>query len=64
MRLTRDSLSLWLASVIAVLGYLAASKPPTEWSYAEWIQAMTFVMVWISGKLAASPLRGEFDGRK
>ncbi len=60
----RDSYVLWLGLAIAVVGYLSASKPPTEWGYSEWIQAATFLLAWLSGKLATSPLRGEFDGKK
>ena len=62
--LTRDSLMLWLGLAIAVVGYLSSSKPPTEWSYAEWIQASAFILAWVSGKLATSPLKGEKDAMK
>jgi hypothetical protein len=59
--ITRDSMTLWLGLLIAVFGYLGAAKPPTEWSYAEWIQAAAFILAWVSGKLATSPLKGDKD---
>ncbi len=57
----RDSKMLWLGLAIAIVGYLSASKPPTDWGYAEWIQAAAFVLAWVSGKLATSPLPGDWD---
>lgn len=62
--MTRDSLSWWLALALAVLGYLVtAQKPPIEWGYMEWLQALTFVLAWLSGKLATSPLSISSAGR-
>lgn len=59
MRLTRDSAVLWLGLAVAVVGYLStAANPPTHWSYTEWLQAASFLLAWISGKLATSPLKG------
>ena len=58
--LNRDSLLLWLGLGVAIVGYLgSAAKPPTEWSYAEYLQAASFVLAWAMGKLATSPLRGK-----
>lgn len=60
--MNRDSIILWLGLVVAVVGYLiGAAKPPTEWAYMEWLQAASFVLAWVTGKLATSPLKGEFD---
>jgi len=57
--MTRDSKILWLAFGIAVVGYLlTVGKPPAAWSYTEWLNAAMFVLVWLSGKLGNSPLRG------
>ncbi len=58
--MTRDSYILWLGLAIAAVGYLStAAKPPTEWGYLEYLQAASFVLAWVSGKLATSPLAGE-----
>lgn len=58
--MNRDSLILWLGLAVAVVGYLTtAAKPPTEWGYAEWLQAASFVLAWGMGKLATSPLPGK-----
>lgn len=55
--LTRDSIVWWLAILGAVVTYLiGAGKPPTEWAYGDWLQAVAFLVATISGKLATSPL--------
>lgn len=59
--MTRDSIIWWLAIAGAVLTYLAAAPPPTQWTYAEWVQALAFVVATISGKLATSPLPSAED---
>lgn len=56
--ITRDSYLLWLGLAIAIVGYLSASKSPLEWGYTEWLQAASFLLAWVSGKLATSPLKG------
>ncbi|MCR4342143.1 MAG: hypothetical protein NUW01_19880 [Gemmatimonadaceae bacterium] len=57
--MTRDSRLLWLTAANAMVGYLiTAAKPPTEWSYMEWLQFLSFALVFISGKLGTSPLEG------
>ena len=53
---TRDSAIWWLAIVAAVLTYLIAAPPPTQWDYYEWLKAIAFGVATISGKLATSPL--------
>ena len=64
MTLTRDSL-VWFvtlgASVIAYL--LAADKPPTEWHYHEWLQAIAALFGIISTKLQGSPLPLSYQGQ-
>lgn len=57
----RDSWVLWLGVAVAVVGYLSQAGPPTQWGYAEWIKFAMFILVWASGKLATSPLKGERD---
>ena len=58
--LNRDSLMFWLLLAVAVIGYLiTAAKPPTDWGYMEWLQAASFVLAWVVGKLGSSPLAGE-----
>jgi hypothetical protein len=60
---TRDSMVLWLGLAVAVVGYLSsAAKPPMEWSYSEWLQAASFGLAWVMGKLHSSPLPGANDG--
>jgi len=60
--LTRDSKLLWLGLAIAIVAYLSASKPPTEWGYPEWLQAASFLLAWGSGQLGTSPLKGAPSG--
>lgn len=58
--MNRDSALWYLAALGAVVGYLiTAQKPPTEWSYMEWLNAASFVLAWAIGKLQTSPLPGE-----
>jgi len=57
--MTRDSKLLWLGAAVAVVAYLqTVSNPPTVWAYTDWLNAAAFVLVWASGKLATSPLKG------
>ena len=57
--INRDSLMFWLLLAVAVVGYLTtAGKPPTQWGYMEWLQAVSFVLAWVTGKLMGSPLAG------
>ena len=59
MKITRDSLLLYVGLAVAVVGYLTtAAKPPTTWGYMEWLQAASFILAWIMGKLGTSPLSG------
>ena len=56
---TRDSFVWWLALAGAVLTYLvSAERPPTEWRYLDWLQALSFVVAWLAGKLSGSMLAG------
>jgi len=57
--LTRDSVVWTLGFLAALVGYLVtAQKPPSQWAYMEWLQAATFVIAWIMGRLSSSPLAG------
>jgi hypothetical protein len=42
----------------AIVGYLSSAPPPTTWSWAEWMQAISAVIGIAAGKLATSPLPG------
>jgi hypothetical protein len=56
----REAILFWVLLVAATIGYLlSAQKPPTEWGYMEWLQALAFVCAWLIGKLQSSPLRGD-----
>lgn len=57
--LSRDSIIWWLAIAGAVITYLLSAEPPTQWDYKEWLQAISFVVATVSGKLATSPLVGK-----
>lgn len=60
--MTRDSLALWFAAGIALVGYLmTADRPVPQWGYNDWLQFASFALVWGAGKLATSPLPGEHD---
>jgi hypothetical protein len=60
---SRDSVIWWLGILGAALAYLGAAPSPVEWSYGQWIQAISAIVATISGKLATSPLRGDRDAR-
>ena len=63
--LTRDSLTWIVLLLVAAVGYLTtAAKPPTEWGYMEWLQAASFLLAWIVGKLGSSPLAGANTPKK
>lgn len=60
MGLTRDSRIWWLGVAAAVFAYLGADgRPPTEWSYPDWIKAGIAATGWLIGKLQTSPLAGK-----
>ena len=60
--ITRDSVVWTVAALTAWVGYLVASERPLfEWGYREWLQAATFGLAWLSGKLASSKLAGAND---
>lgn len=60
MGLTRDSKMLWLGAAAAVLAYLAADgRPPSAWTYPDWLKAGIAATAWAIGKLQTSPLAGK-----
>jgi hypothetical protein len=61
--LTRDSALLWLAMAAAALTYLAAMPPPTEWTYAQWMQTLATGAFGAAGKLMSSPLAHSKDAQ-
>ena len=57
MTVYRDSIIWALAIGGAVVTYLiGAGKPPTEWSYGDWLQSFAFLIATVSGYLKTSPL--------
>jgi hypothetical protein len=61
---TRDSAALWLPVAGAVLAYLLASPPPTQWSYYDWLRAAAAVIAASSTKQMTSSLPGKDDAMK
>lgn len=62
MGLTRDSKMLWVGVAAAIFAYLGADgRPPTEWTYGDWIKAGIAATGWVLGKLQTSPLAGKED---
>lgn len=55
----RSHWGFWLALAGAVVTYLLASPPPTDWSYQDWLKAAAFGIAWGVGKLQSSPLPGK-----
>jgi peptidoglycan/LPS O-acetylase OafA/YrhL len=57
MVLTRDGALLWCVALAALVAYLVSvGTPPTHWTYAQWLQFASAIMVWVVGKLQTSPL--------
>lgn len=53
----RDSIVWWLAIIGAAVTYLiSAGEPPPQWDYQQWLQALSFGVATIAGKLATSPM--------
>ena len=61
MNLTRDSLAFYLMALAAAASLLATMPPPTQWSYAQWMQMVASAALYLIGKLQTSPLKGEHD---
>lgn len=61
MTLTRDSLVFYAMAVAAAAGFLATMPPPTDWSYAQWMQVIAAAALWAIGKLQTSPLKGDHE---
>lgn len=61
MGLTRDSLILYLPLLGAAFAYLAVMPPPTQWTYAQWIQTGAASIAAITAWLKTSPLIGKGD---
>lgn len=63
--LNRDSVMLWVGAVGALVLYLQnADGTPMQWGYNQWLQFVAFVVAFVSGKLATSPLPGENDDQR
>lgn len=61
MKLTRESLILWLGVVGATLTYLLNAPPPTAWDYPEVLKFASFLVGIGLAKLQHSPLPGKED---
>lgn len=59
MKLSRDSILLWLPVVGALITYLLAAKPPAQWDYYAWLQFVAAVIAVAATKLQTSPLKGD-----
>lgn len=60
--MTRDSIVWWLGIVGAIVLFLIADgRPPTDWSYIDWLKFIAGAIGTISGKLASSPLKHSED---
>lgn len=63
--LTRDSIIWTIGLLAAIAGYLVtAQTPPTQWTYMQWLQAATFILAWVMGRLSSSPLAGDSTPHK
>lgn len=63
--ISRDSRVLLLGAIGALVVYLQnADGTPLAWGYREWLQFLAFVVAFLSGKLATSPLPGNHDDQK
>jgi hypothetical protein len=61
MRISRDSIILWLPIAGALVTYLLSAEPLPLWGYYEWLQFIAAVIATASAKLMTSPLKGEHD---
>lgn len=62
---TRDSMVWIVAFGAAAVTYLiSAGKPPTEWTYNEWLQAASAAFMALSAKLQGSPLQLSYKGQE
>lgn len=57
--LTRDSW-IWIITFAALLlsHLITAGKPPTDWTYNEWLQFLSTFLAGVVGWLSSSPLAG------
>lgn len=57
MKLTRDSVLLWLLALAALAAYLkSVGVPPTQWDWQQWTEFASAVAMWGVGKLQVSGL--------
>lgn len=64
MKLTRDSVIWWFGIGTAIIGAITANLnllPAELLPYKEWIIFTSVVLGSVSGKMATSPLKGEYD---
>lgn len=54
---TRDSFALYIAFATVVVTYLLASeKTPPQYDFRDWLQFVSVLLAWATGKLQSSPL--------
>ena len=56
--LNRDSILWWLLIIGSIAGYLATVPPPTEWSWAQSMNAVVVIAGLMAAKLSGSGLAG------
>lgn len=62
--MTRDSWTWIVAAAAALVGYLLTTQtPPTQWAYLDWLNFAAFILAWLAGKMAVSPLTLSDKGR-
>lgn len=63
MRLTRDSILLYLAFAGTLAAYFAAAEQtPNLWTFKDWMQFAIVTIAWLTGKLQTSPLPHSTEG--
>lgn len=63
MKLTRDSVLLYLGLAGAIITFVLASpKEIPEWGTRDWLQAALLGVSWLTGKLQTSPLPHSEEG--
>lgn len=56
--LNRDSILWWLVIIGSVAGYLATVPPPTQWTWAQSMNAIVVICGLVAAKFSGSGLAG------
>jgi hypothetical protein len=59
LKLTRDSVFLWLGIIGGIVLYLGNLPPPIQWTWAQWMSTLGAAISIIAAKLQTSPLVGD-----